>query len=276
MGGMTTPQWPQYSPDHDPTAPQQSPYALGLHWPGAFGHPHTARPDYTVRKDLPIGAWIVLTLVIAGALAGLIWHGVSPKPDVLEGAGGSFQLPADTDKNYFGAEAYYFLITAAAGLLSGVGAWVVGRRRGPVIAAALAVGAAAAGLVARAVGEAQTTNATLARSCGRDAGFDTICEVYDGHLQLRVAGLVLTWAITALAVFLTLSFFADKPPRAVAAATWQLPPPHIYGPQDYDWSVGSWPDPVNPTADRPPDPPPLPPPPWPPAAPATWPPPVQH
>jgi len=296
MGGMTTPQWPQYSPDHDPTTPQPSPYAP--QWPDAFAYAPSARPDYTMRRDLPVAAWIMLALVIAGFLAGLIWHAVSPKPAVLEGADGAFQLPPDTDKNYFGAEAYYFLITAAAGLLSGLGAWVAGRRRGPVVAVGLAIGAVVAGLVARATGEAQTTNATLVGACGRDSGFDNICQVYDGHLQLRVVGLVLTWAITALAVFLTLSFFAGRPPRtARAAAVWGAGPADSYGQQGYygqqgsdgergygeqgyghrepGWAVGSWPDPVNPTGDRAPGQPPQQS--WPPAAPPApgWPPPPQ-
>lgn len=280
---MTTSPWPQHAPDHDPAA--ASPYLAApsaANWYGA-GPQISARPDYGIRKALPVVAWIVMALVVAGVLGGLIWHAISPRPDVLEGAGGSFQLPADTDKNYFGAEASFFLVTAVAGMLSGFGAWTVGRRRGPAVATALAIGSVIAGVIARAVGEAQSTNATLVRACGNDAGFDSICQIYDGHLKLRVVGLVLMWAITALAMFLTLSYFSDRPARKdFASPTWvayqqlqgaphQTAPPQLSPTSRASWAVGSWPDPIDPTAGPGPVPAPSAPA-WPPAPPA-WPPP---
>lgn len=274
---MTTSPWPQHSPDPDPAI--ASPYQGAPSASDWYGGPQLSkRPDYGIRQALPVAAWIVLALVVAGVLGGLVWHAISPRPDVLEGAGGSFQLPADTDKNYFGAEASFLLVTTVAGMLSGFGAWTVGRRRGPAVATALAFGSVIAGLIARAVGEAQSTNATLVRSCGNDAGFDSICQIYDGHLKLRVVGLVLMWAITALAMFLTLSFFSDRPAREDSAPpTWVAyqplqDAPHQFAPTSgTSWAVGSWPDPIDPTAGPGPVPAPSAPA-WPPAPPA-WPPP---
>lgn len=180
-------------------------------WHDLLAQPTRSRPDYGIRRDLPLAALIVVVVAIAGVASGFIWHAVSARPRFLEGAGGTFQLPADTDKNYFGAEATFFAVTAAAGLVSGIATWSLGRRRGPAIAVGLALASVAAGLVTRAVGEAQVTNATLAHACGHDKGFDGICAVYNGHLELRVAGLTLTWAIMSLAVFFTLSAIAGRP-----------------------------------------------------------------
>jgi hypothetical protein len=223
---MTSP-WPPYSPDFD-AAPPQPP----MPWSSPQTLAPAQRPDYGIRRDLGLAVLVIVTLAVAGVVCGFLWHAISPRPHVIEGAGGSFQLPADTDKNYFGAEASFLALAAAAGLLAGVLVWRLGRGRGPAIAVALALGSAAGGLIARLVGESQHTNETLARACGSDPSYDAICQVYDGHLHLRVASLTLAWAIVALASFLALSLIVDREPRALSGwpppdplTQYQAPPP---------------------------------------------------
>jgi hypothetical protein len=271
---MTSP-WPPHDYDAPPAPPAMPPPAIpppattgwtAYHqWPAqsppwnepVAGGPRR-RADYGIQRDLPVALLIVLTLAVAGVLCGFLWHAVSARPHVIEGAGGSFQLPADTDKNYFGAEAAFLAVTAAAGLLTGLAVWQLGRRRGPAIPVATALGSAAGGVVTRAVGEAQQTNATLARVCGKDRGYDAICQVYNGHLHLRVAGLTLTWAIAALAVFLILSLIAAR--ARARPAQWQSPgeasewePPWQPPAEPSPWQQPAWQQPTwQPTGERPP------------------------
>jgi hypothetical protein len=232
--------WPPYPPDFDrgsttPTAPTDQWPTQQPPWDHSSAGTTLARPDYGVRADLARATAFVIALAVAGVLCGFLWHAVSARPHVIEGPGGSFQLPADTDKNYFGAEASFLAVTAGAGLLSGLVVWRLGRGRGPAVAVALALGSAAGGLVARAVGEAQPTNATLVAACGHDKGYDAICSVYNGHLHLRIAGLTLTWAIVSMAVFLALTMITDRAARRTATwpapgrlPGWQPPPPPGY------------------------------------------------
>jgi hypothetical protein len=273
MVGMTSP-WPPPSPDFDAapsmppapdvpgmTAPAPAPAypwsAPAYQWPAApmpwgatAGYSPPPRPDYGVRRDLPLAALIVVALALVGVACGVLWHAISPRPLVVEGPDGSFQLLADADKSYFGAEAAFLGVTAAAGLLAGLVVWQLGRRRGPAIAAALAMGSAAGGVAARLVGEARETNATLARACGVDAGYDAICEVYRGHLHLRIPGLMLTSAIVALAVFLALSLVVDRPkwePLNWAPpdpqAHWQPQPPPQVPQGNQAWPPAGYPPP---------------------------------
>jgi uncharacterized membrane protein len=181
---------------------------------------------YGVRTGLPVAAFILVTLAVAGVLAGFVWHGMSARPHLIEGPGGSVQLPADTDKNYFGADAAFFAVAGVAGIVTGALAWTAGRRRGPVIPAAVALGSLAAGLLMRAVGEALVTSQLLARNCGHDVGFAGICSLYDGHLRLRALGLTLTWAIAALAVFAAMTALTDRErPQFVPWQPQQWAPP---------------------------------------------------
>jgi hypothetical protein len=267
MDGMTS-SWPPRSPDFDATAMQAQPSGgawpmASPQWYDAAGQSAQARPDYGVRRDLRLAIFIVAALAVAGVLSGFVWHAVSARPQFAVGAGGSISWPADKDKNYFGAEAAFFAVTAAAGLVSGLSAWTAGRRRGPAVAVALALGSVAAGAITRAVGESQPTNAMLARACGQhDNGLEGICSVYNGHLELRALGLTLTWALISLAVFLTLSMIVDRPPRQLphwvspgqTPPPWQPPPPPgfamppapqppMWASPQQEWPPRAWPPP---------------------------------
>lgn len=180
--------------------------------------------DTGIGRDIGLAALLLVVLAMAGIVVGFGWHAFSARPHIVQRQDGTIGLPAETDKNYFGAEAAYFAVTAVAGLVSGLLTWTVGRRRGPAVAVGLALGSVAAGLIARAVGQAQDANAAVARVCGQSnsKGFDSFCSIYNGHLQLRIAGLTLTWAIMSLAMFLTLSLLADRTPRP--SFPWAPPP----------------------------------------------------
>jgi hypothetical protein len=216
--------WPAYQPQQ-PHPPQYAP------WPGYFTPP--PRVDYGVRRDLPVGAAIVLMFALIGVPVGMLWHSVSARPAAVESADGGFQLPADVDKNYFGTDAAFFAITAAAGVVTGAAAWAATRNRGPVVPAAVAVGGVVASVVARAAGERPVTNATLARVCGVDHSYDTICQVYDGHLHVRAVSVMAAWALTAVAAHLVLTAVDSRRPAASSApvppvppvAPWYQPPP---------------------------------------------------
>lgn len=208
---MTSP-WPP--PPPPPSGRDWPPYETQQYapWPGYTAPP--PRESYGVVRDLPVVAALVLLVALFGIPAGLLWHQVSAKPAVFESADGGFALPADVDKNYFGTEAAFLAVTAAAGVATGALAWAATRGRGPAVPVGVAAGGILASLVARVVGERPVINATLASKCGVDPGYDSICTVYDGHLRLRSISVLVAWALTAVAVHLILTAVVDRRHRS--------------------------------------------------------------
>ena len=91
---------------------------------------------------------------LLGAVAGLIWVAVAPTPLLREIAQGEAELVNAESSAFIVADAWFVLITAVGGLITGVlGDRLLVRRAGPAAAAGLVLGAVAAALAALWVGD---------------------------------------------------------------------------------------------------------------------------
>ena len=91
---------------------------------------------------------------VLGIVAGLIWAAVAPRPLLQEIAGGEAELVNAESTAYIAADAWFALITAIGGLVTGVlGYRLLVRRAGAAATAGLILGAVAAALLAFWVGD---------------------------------------------------------------------------------------------------------------------------
>ena len=91
---------------------------------------------------------------VLGAVAGLIWAAVAPRALLQEIGSGEAQVVNAETSAFIAADAWFCLITAAGGLVTGiVGYRLLGRRAGWVAVAGLVLGAVAAALLTLWTGE---------------------------------------------------------------------------------------------------------------------------
>jgi hypothetical protein len=91
---------------------------------------------------------------VLGIAAGLIWAAVAPRALLQEVASGEAQLVNAESSAFIVADAWFCVVTAAGGLITGVlGYRLLVRRAGWAATAGLVLGALAAALVALWVGE---------------------------------------------------------------------------------------------------------------------------
>ncbi|HEY0126477.1 MAG TPA: hypothetical protein VGB58_05010 [Blastococcus sp.] len=120
------------------TAPSASAYWRG--WP-------------EVRADSRSAAGIVAGLALAGVPAGLLWWALAPRADFRVTGTGPVPIGDVSPELLVADDAVYVLVLAAAGVLAGVAAWFLRRRRGVATVLALALGACLTAVVAWQVGE---------------------------------------------------------------------------------------------------------------------------
>jgi hypothetical protein len=91
---------------------------------------------------------------VLGVVAGLIWAAVAPRALLQEVGSGEAQVVNAETSAFFLADAWFCLITAVGGLITGiVGHRLLVRRAGWIAAAGLVLGAVAAALLALWTGE---------------------------------------------------------------------------------------------------------------------------
>ena len=93
---------------------------------------------------------------LAGALVGLAWSGVAPRALlVTQGQGVAYVANAETSA-FIVADAWFCLLTAAAGLICGLAGYLLAvRRYGPMAAGGLVLGGVAGSLLAMWTGQQQ-------------------------------------------------------------------------------------------------------------------------
>ncbi|WP_139228723.1 LPXTG cell wall anchor domain-containing protein [Blastococcus tunisiensis] len=106
-----------------------------------------------LRADLGSAAGVVLSLMLAGVPAGLLWWALAPRADFRITATGPVPVGMPSPELLVADDAVLALILAGAGLLAGAAAWFLRRRRGVAMVLALALGGALTGIVAWQVGE---------------------------------------------------------------------------------------------------------------------------
>ena len=135
---------------------------------------------------------------VLGIAAGLIWAAVAPRPLLQEIARGEAELINAETTAYIVADAWFALITAVGGLITGIfGYRVLVRRAGAAAAAGLVLGAVAAALLTLWVGDnlgLATYNHLLASS---QAG-----AVFHSSLALGAKSALVFWPLCTSVVIL--------------------------------------------------------------------------
>jgi LPXTG-motif cell wall-anchored protein len=107
-----------------------------------------------LRADLVPTLRLTALLVLAGIPAGLLWWWLAPREDYRVLADGGVEALGKTSSELFAADdGVFVLILGGLGLLAGIGGWLLRRRRGVTLLAALAVGTGLAGVLAWQLGE---------------------------------------------------------------------------------------------------------------------------
>ncbi|NYJ07772.1 DUF2567 domain-containing protein [Petropleomorpha daqingensis] len=107
-----------------------------------------------VRGDLRTAAVVVAVLAVSGFLVGLLWWLLAPRADFRITAEGPAAIGNPSEELFAADDAVFALLMAGLGLLAGLLAWfLLRRRRGIATLLALAVGTAAAGVIAWRLGE---------------------------------------------------------------------------------------------------------------------------
>lgn len=166
--------------------------------------------------QLRIGAAATLVIAVLGVPVGLLWTTVAPRTTYVI-AGGKALLGDPESQTLIAADGWFAVLTAAAGLLCGIVAYVLaGRLRELGLLGALGVGGVAAGLIAWWVGS----------MIGRSSFQHQLHTARDGTtarsaLGLHAAGVVIAWPLIAVVVFGFLAALdvAHRDSRAVAGDT---------------------------------------------------------
>ena len=172
----------------------------GPAWPASpYGSPTPAGPSALRRHglgDLAAAGLTTLGLVLLAAPVGLLWAWLAPHVDVQLAAGGADIADPET-KDFISADGHFLILGLVVGALCGVTAYLLGRRHGPGVVIALALG----GLLAAWV--AARTGMTVGRSSFRSAldagGGSGIIQV---NVRLRASAALFGWPVAALVSFL--------------------------------------------------------------------------
>jgi hypothetical protein len=111
-----------------------------------------AREVTTTNRGIKVFLVALVGSAVLGAIAGLIWGAVSPRVLFQEFAAGQAQQVHAEDGGYIGADAWFCLIAAIGGLITGLAGIRLVHRTGWPAAAGLVVGAVGAAYMAMWIG----------------------------------------------------------------------------------------------------------------------------
>ncbi|ETK36420.1 hypothetical protein MPTA5024_09050 [Microbispora sp. ATCC PTA-5024] len=152
-----------------------------------------------LRVNLTAIAVTVLVLALLGAVAGLVWSALAPATRYVLIDGGP-QLADPETQTLIDADGWFTVVTGAAGLLSGAGAYVLSRRRPVEALVALAGGGLLAGYVALLVGRTAKGTAQAAGPAGLTA---------TSSLTVTAHGVMFAWPLLATGVFWVIEYVAS-------------------------------------------------------------------
>lgn len=151
----------------------------------------------TIRDHVIVALLVIGALAVLGVFAGLLWHAIAPRtPYVFTDHSGSYVRPVPSRP--IAADGWFAVIALVAGIGCGSAAQALFHDRLPAAAVGLALGGAAASLVAWQVGH----------WFGADAYEQAVRTVHDGQrlyapLEVRAKGVLTLWPLAAtLTVFL--------------------------------------------------------------------------
>jgi hypothetical protein len=159
------------------------------------------------REDVKVAVGVIVTMVLLGAPAGLLWSALAPHYVVHFSAAGPDFSDIESTKAFIGADASYLLVMLGFGLVCGGVAWLFARRSGPWTVVALALGGVLAALIAASVGLRPGAHDSIQALQAQNRTSGTV-ELYlgkrDKHngLSLRAPWAALGWPAAAVSVFL--------------------------------------------------------------------------
>jgi LPXTG-motif cell wall-anchored protein len=106
-----------------------------------------------VRADLRSSVRLVVVLAVTGLVAGLLWWWLAPRADFRITGDGPLPIGDPPEELLVADDSVLALILIGFGLVAGVAAWFLRRRRGVATVLALAVGASVMAAVAWQLGE---------------------------------------------------------------------------------------------------------------------------
>jgi hypothetical protein len=157
----------------------------------AYAEPPVRWPADAVRFGLTT-AFVALS----GAVAGIIWAQLAPMLSIAGLARGS-ESPF---RALIGADAWFLLVTAIAGVVTAVIALVV-RADGPGVTAGLAAGGVLAALIADRVGYLTQHDDVLAMLRHLGISLSLLQQAHiDPFLRVRALGVLMAWPLAAVLV----------------------------------------------------------------------------
>ncbi len=155
------------------------------------------------RRDVSAAMIVLLASLPLGALMGVIWERVAPKAHwMVQGGGAVLGELEQTD--FVAADGWFAVLGAAAGLLCGTIAFVLFRSRARMLPIGLAAGGILGSLIAWQVGQALGPESIDSHRGAPDG------STFDGPLDLRAHGVLLSWPLAALLVLLVLTVIFDR------------------------------------------------------------------
>jgi len=141
-------------PGQPPDAPRRGLEPLAV--PGPDGVPGPGRAPARLRSAFLALIVTAAASALLGVLTGLVWSAVAPRALlVVAGRGVAYVANAETSA-FIVADAWFCLLTAAAGLVCGVAGYLLAvRRHGAVALTGLVLGGLAASALAMWVGQQQ-------------------------------------------------------------------------------------------------------------------------
>src|SRR5262245_27490163 len=155
------------------------------------------------RRDLSATMIVLLASLPLGALMGLVWEWVAPKAHWMVQGGGAV-LGELEQSDFLAADGWFAVLGAVVGLLCGTLAFVLFRRRTRFLPIGLAVGGILGSLVAWQLGRALGPGPIDSHRGTPDG------STFDGPLDLRADGVLLSWPIAALLAVLVLTAIFDR------------------------------------------------------------------
>lgn len=148
------------------------------------------------QRDLRTAGLLVAVCILLGAPVGLLWSTIAPRLQVQLGPDGPAAQGLE-GKAFIGADGSFLLVVLAAGVLTGVLAWLLARRAGPWTVLGLLVGGLLAAKVAAVVGV--RPGKAHVQALLHDPMAHGSVQLF---LKLRAPWVLVGWPVGALAAFL--------------------------------------------------------------------------
>jgi hypothetical protein len=174
-------------------APRPAPYGVSPYATPTVDHEGRERP-LVEMADVWTALLGTIAVLIVGVVATFIWVWVAPRAVAVKDAQGGVSLAQPETKAFAGADATYFFITLAAGLLCGAVAAVVARHRGLAVTVALGGGGLLSSLMVAWLGR-WLTGGALTRWAN-----DAPTGSHDLFIQLQTRPFIMAWPIAALVI----------------------------------------------------------------------------